>query len=136
MRCASLLETVTEKSADAVLGAGPPLSLRVVRAGAPSLSLRSLQGQGGDFGFGSILSEGDQIPRPVAENATRTGHPFFCVVKAWASPPVKGPTLAAKNATRMGHPSGFPRRWNERSRGAPDAVRGPCATVVGRKGNR
>src|SRR5580704_17308774 len=105
MRCASLLETVTEKSADAVLGAGPPLSLRVVRAGAPSLSLRSLQGQGGDFGFGSILSEGDQIPRPVAENATRTGHPFFCVVKAWASPPVKGPTLAAKNATRMGHPS-------------------------------
>jgi hypothetical protein len=99
---------VTEKPADAVLGAGPPLSLRVVRASAPSLSLRSLQGQGGDFGFGSILSEGDQIPRPVAENATRTGHPFFCVVKAWASPPVKGPTLAAKNATRMGHPADPP----------------------------
>ena len=71
-------------------GLAHPLSLPVVRAGAPSLSLRSLQGQGGDFGFGSILSEGDQIPRPVAENATRTGHPSRVKIreKGWASLPM------------------------------------------------
>jgi hypothetical protein len=26
-------------------------------------------------------------PRPLAENARRTGHPILCGVKAWASPP-------------------------------------------------
>jgi hypothetical protein len=62
-------------------GGWPALSLQVVRAGAPSLSLCSLEGQGGDFGFGPILSEGDQIPRPVAENATRTGHPRDSISK-------------------------------------------------------
>jgi hypothetical protein len=78
---ASLPETVTEKSAGAVLGLARPFSLRVVRAGAPSLSLRSLQGQGGDFGFGSIRFRGRSTSPP--EDGTRSR---VKIRKGWASP--------------------------------------------------
>jgi hypothetical protein len=48
-----------------------------IASGAPSLSLRLLQGQGGEFDLASSTHR-DQNPRPVANGATRTGHPQVC----------------------------------------------------------
>src|SRR6266481_2207871 len=43
--------------------------------GAPSLFLRSLEGQGGDFDFDWIAVTPSQNPHPTAKNAARMGHP-------------------------------------------------------------
>jgi hypothetical protein len=43
----------------------------------PSLSLRSLEGQGGDFDFGLITDDQSQNPHPAAKNAARMGHPEY-----------------------------------------------------------
>ena len=60
----------------AAVGGWPALSLISIPEGAPSLCLRSWQTQGG--GFESLMPLRNcesQSPRPVAKNATRTGHP-------------------------------------------------------------
>src|ERR1035438_6312295 len=56
-------------------GAGPSFPNKISNpAAAPSLSLRSLRGQGGELDLASS-THGDQNPRPVAKDATRAGHP-------------------------------------------------------------
>src|SRR5260370_29110357 len=70
------------------MGAGPSFPIKLSnRAAAPSLSLRSLQGQGGEFDLAASSPHGDQNPRPVAKDATRGGAPSRAKMrKAWASP--------------------------------------------------
>ena len=54
-------------------GAGPSFPNKISnRAAAPSLSLRSLQGQGGELDLASS-THGDKNPRPVAKDVTRGG---------------------------------------------------------------
>src|ERR1700674_5745056 len=66
---AAIASTGTESS---IPGGWPFLSAHFTLAAAPSLSLRSLQGQGGDFDFGCILNR-TEIKIPALSQKTRQG---------------------------------------------------------------
>ena len=80
-------------------GAGsvlPTLAQRARKDGAPTFVLEETRAERGEVwatapaaeGGWSWVGIGSQNPRPVAENATRTGHPSFVEGgKGWASLP-------------------------------------------------
>src|ERR1035437_3259347 len=68
-------------------GAGPSFPNKISNpAAAPSLSLRSLQGQGGELDLASS-THGDQNPPPCRKRRDKSGAPSrIRMRKGWASP--------------------------------------------------